>query len=181
MERMRNWIQRRLDYSTSIAAGLKADIAEERKKLRELAGAEKEAKKRKRDGTDDFRSPPAASAAAGKRIKLSGAAAAAAAAHMAAHADEGEGGEEDEEEEEPSWELPDELLAYEGDPTDRRAVANFRARQTAAKQRLQRARARWHSEARQRSKERDARRRHLEPPDQRVARERREAEEALLK
>lgn len=38
------------DYSTSVAAGLRADIAEDRKKLRELAGAEKEAKKRKRDG-----------------------------------------------------------------------------------------------------------------------------------
>ncbi|GIM09378.1 hypothetical protein Vretimale_13247, partial [Volvox reticuliferus] len=209
MERMRNWMQRRLDYSTSVAAGLRADIAEDRKKLRELAGAEKEAKKRKRDGPDEAAraaaaaasgaaagaastptttpaAPAAGSGGGGKRIKLSGAAAAAAAAHVAAAAAAGAGGEEgggDEDEEdphEPSWELPEDLREFNGDPTDRRAVASFRTRLQAAKQRLERSRAQWHADKKRRNKERDLRRRHLEPVEQRVVREKREAEEALV-
>ena len=75
------------DWGTQTAAGLRAELAEERKRLRELAGAEKEAKKRRRGGAgaDDV-SAAAAAAVSDAAAAVSGVAAAAAAAATAATA-----------------------------------------------------------------------------------------------
>lgn len=67
-----------------------------------------------------------------------------------------------------------------GDPNNRQAVANFRARLQAARNRIDKARANWETDCKRRQKLREARARATESVEERVARERREAEESLM-
>lgn len=195
-EMMRGVIQKRLEGESSIKTSMRADIAEDRRKLQQLLDAEKEQRKRKRgdmrgsgdqDGEDaEPQAPEPAAApqpeadtwALGKRTRSSrdlGAGNHGAAAHDV---------DSEDDEQEPSWELPDELAEYTGNPTDRKALNAFRQAQTSARLDIDKRKARWVADKRRRAKERNSRKQaaaDAQPPapQKRLGKDKREAE-ALL-
>lgn len=175
---MRGAINKRMEDAGEVAAGLRQGMAEDRRKLKELEEAEKEEKKRKREGMMVAAAAAVAAVTGAKRQRT----ASLPPADSYYGGAGGEGGGDDDASPapaEPSWELPEELREYVGDPDDRKAMVVFKQQQSAARQRIERARAKWQREQAARSKESEARRKADGENERRVARERKEAEESL--
>jgi len=161
-DKVRAVLQKREDDVSDAKRDIRGDMAEERKRLRQLMDEEKEEKKRRReeekaaanDGADANNDND------GKRKK------------------EEEQGKK-EENEDPSFELPDHLKEYSGDPDDKKALIQFRQAQQAEKRRLDRERSRWLGDILRAQRAEEARLKEEKDAEKAKVRAREEAEEAL--
>lgn len=126
----------REDTAVDTKRDIRGDMAEERRRLRELDEAEKEERRKKREEE--------------ARVKELAAAAECMAFNAAAGEKEGSLVETEVpaaamagQEEVPSFELPEELKEYRGDPADERAAAAFRQKQSSERRKLEKQRKRW--------------------------------------
>jgi hypothetical protein len=160
---MHDALQRREDDAAGAARDAKGDMAEERRRLRELADAEKEERRRRREAA-------AAAEAAREAAAAEAAGDAAAAADAAASAAA---------EEEPDFELAPEFVVFSGPEDDRKAQLVWRQAVQAEKRRLERARAEWEAGRAARNKAAAAAAKDAAAAERAKARERDAAREAL--
>jgi hypothetical protein len=160
---MHDALQRREDDAAGAARDAKGDMAEERRRLRELADAEKEERRRRREAAA---AAEAAREAAAAEAAGDAAAASAAAASAAA-------------EEEPDFELAPEFVVFSGPEDDRKAQLVWRQAAQAEKRRLERARAEWEAGRAARAKAAAAAAKDAAAAERAKVRERDAAREAL--
>lgn len=134
-------------------------MAEERRRLRELDEAEKEERRKKRE-EERLKQENEAAAVEGQQDASTAAAPATA---------------------ERSFELPERLKEYKGDPEDEKALLAFRQEQQAEKRRLDKERSRWMGEQLRRQREEEALAKQAKEAELAKQREREAAEDALAR
>ncbi|KFM24030.1 DDT domain-containing protein [Auxenochlorella protothecoides] len=116
-QKVRSAIQKREETAEDVKRGFRDEMAEERRHLKDLLEAEKEAKKKRREEAGPDTEGQTQGAGDTKDADAGGAA--------------------------PSLELPPELQEYSGDPDDRKAMLLFRQAQQTERRRLEKARDKW--------------------------------------
>lgn len=161
-DKVRAVLQKREDDVSDAKRDIRGDMAEERKRLRQLMDEEKEEKKRRREEE--------------KAADVGGD------THNSNNNGKGKKDEEQgikEENEDPSFELPEHLKEYSGDPDDKKALIQFRQAQQAEKRRLDRERSRWLGDILRAQRAEEARLKEEKDAEKAKVRAREEAEEAL--
>ncbi|DBA92727.1 TPA: hypothetical protein ACH3X1_002933 [Trebouxia sp. C0004] len=182
-EALREALSQRVDGAEEVKKEMREDIAEDKRKLKELEIAEKEGRRLRReeeskkvkDEEDAGPSgPPDGNGPAPMDTQMSG-------LDERSNSRAGSLGLGEQEEEEPDWDLPTDLQEYGGNPSDRRAQLLFRQAQTAERQRLDGLRTRWLVETRRKNKARDAEKRAAAEAEKAKYREKNDTEDMLVK
>ncbi|KAL6772309.1 hypothetical protein ACKKBG_A29735 [Auxenochlorella protothecoides x Auxenochlorella symbiontica] len=116
-QKVRSAIQKREETAEDVKRGFRDEMAEERRRLKDLLEAEKEAKKKRREEAGPDSEGQTQGPGDTKDANAGGAA--------------------------PSLELPPDLQEYGGDPDDRKAMLLFRQAQQTERRRLEKARDKW--------------------------------------
>ncbi|DBB13479.1 TPA: hypothetical protein ACH3X3_000533 [Trebouxia sp. C0006] len=182
-EALREALSQRVDGAEEVKKEMREDIAEDKRKLKELEIAEKEGRRLRREGESKKvkdeedagpSGPPDGNGLAPMDTQMSG-------LDERSNSRAGSLGLGEQEEEEPEWDLPPDLQEYSGNPSDRRAQLLFRQAQTAERQRLDGLRTRWLAETRRKNKARDAEKRAAAEAEKAKYREKNDTEDMLVK
>ncbi|GAX84054.1 hypothetical protein CEUSTIGMA_g11478.t1 [Chlamydomonas eustigma] len=166
-ESVREVLASRMEEATEVVTTMRSDIAEDKKRIREIEEEVREVKKKKREEE--------LAASQAKVAKMSGS------------GSEGTGDKKilnaaatsSNAEEEPSFELPEHLKSWKGDAQDRKGMLEWRQQQQKARAKLDQEKARWEAERRAREKAKEAEMKAEAEEERKREKERRSLEESI--